>query len=615
MRLSYLPIFTAVFIAIVANQTTLGQAQTSDITSTPTTTQSSPGVSTQPKLLGDFVPCVQDPSEEWDLRGLEQPTPLQNQPLGQDQANTAMDSVVAAGGVNDTLKAAISSKLNSNKDQYAQLTPKAATAKIASDAIAATTSSTASASDKTAAISAIKSVSTPSTPTYQRPNDVSCSISILGWNETSDTFGRRIANDYVALQVTVRNLNSKNEFLIHDVQVAVDTGVVPAYFGQFHGGRDKLLIRAVAQRGQFEDRRNLIINSLGLVGAVAAVPGANASGEFSTAVAVFTGQLVPGLANVVFPDHTVQQINNINDLGFSASSTSKMIVPVQGSVPFVTFIAERPIEQLPFAWCGSKKQKDKSNPQLCNVPQLGKTGGIADWNTSTPVPSLSYKKWSGAALRILQNNTYVVVGGMHITEENNSASISNLNCPAIFGGPVDLSQVTNGQFACMVTGSALSSVHSVQLELNSDKVSGTIKPSTDGTSAQILFTPTDLASRTGSYELYFVDASGNATDAQNSMQLSEQPFISTLSPNTGTTPQSITLAGTSLTKLGTVSLVPSTSGNAVPCTPPGTNTNTDSSWTCQASSTLASGSYYLQYTISNIPSFTAIRKDLTFTVK
>lgn len=594
-----LPVLIAgVLLILSANKTLFGQA-------------ASPGSANglaQPSSstpIGDLVPCIQKPKDDWVLRGIQQQTPPSPR-LSQNQVMALIDTAVAAAKAAGMSTTAFQSTLSGNANEYAELPYKTAVTRIVNDATTAITASTdaqATSTVKTAAITAVKSAFPASTPPYQLPNDVQCSFSLMQWKETSDTFGRRIANQYVALQVTVRNSNPKNEFLIHDVHVAVDTGMGLDYFDRFSGTRDKLVVRAVAQRGQFEDRRNLIFNSLGLVGAVASFPTGVTSGEFSSAVAVFTGQLVPGLSNVVFPDHTVQQINNINDLGFSASSSSKMVVPIQGSVPFVTYIAERPLEQLPFAWCGKVKHGDNYHNESCDIP-FGNPPGVKDWDESETLKELHYKKWRGAALRILSNNTYVVVSGMHIQETDSSALISHLNCPTIFGGHVDLSQLTNGQFVCTVTGNGLGSVHSVELQLNSNKVSGTIKPSTDGTSAQILFAASDLATLAGAYELYFVDASGNATDAQNSMLLSEQPVIIGAQPSKDSPATVITLTGTNLTTLDSVSVVSGTPGSTTTCTQT-TTPATSSTWSCNPNPALTSGTYSLQYTVKNIPSYTA----------
>jgi hypothetical protein len=74
------------------------------------------------------------------------------------------------------------------------------------------------------------------------PDDVVCSFSVMQWKETSDNFGRRVANQYIALQVTVRNLNTQNEYIVHDIQIAVDTGLNRAQFGRFEAARDKLVV-------------------------------------------------------------------------------------------------------------------------------------------------------------------------------------------------------------------------------------------------------------------------------------------------------------------------------------------------------------------------------------
>src|SRR5262249_27468170 len=113
---------------------------------------------------------------------------------------------------------------------------------------------------------AIQAKTAPVLQKFDRPDDVSCSFSLLAWHETSDEFARRVANDYVGIQVNVRNLNAQNEFLIHDVQIAVDTGVGMRQFDRFKAGRDKLIVRAVAERGKSEDRRNLILNTMQMVG-------------------------------------------------------------------------------------------------------------------------------------------------------------------------------------------------------------------------------------------------------------------------------------------------------------------------------------------------------------
>ena len=363
-------------------------------------------------------------------------------------------------------------------------------------------------------------------PKFEPPDDVSCSMAIMGWKETSDTFGRRVANDYVAIQVNLRNLNTKNEFLVHDIQVAIDTGFSYDDFGRFQAGRDKLLVRAVAQRGQSEDPRNLVLHTLEAAGAIAGAAAiATGVSAAKDAVVVFQGAFIPGFITV-FPDHTVEQLNHISDLVFSASSTSKVLVPIQGSVPLVTFIGEKPLEQLPFAWCGhppsgrmkqwmaqnaqqvcalnsgpkggAKKEKGGGGNNSGNNPPAGnqtsetvvvttEAESSADGSNSAKEPEapseLRYKEWRAAALHILAHRTFVVVGGVHIQQVVMQPRLSSLDCPLLESRKVDISQTKDQMVTCTVSGSGLNLITAVDLETGGSTVPGKITAGGEGTSA------------------------------------------------------------------------------------------------------------------------------------
>ena len=483
---------------------------------------------------------------------------------------------------------------------------------------------------------------------FQPPNDVSCSMSVMTWKETSDIFGRRVANTFVAIQVTLRNLNNKNEFLVHDIQVAIDTGVSQAYFGRFQAGRDRLLVRAVAQRGQSEDRRNLIVNTLQAAGAIAAA-GSIATGSVSAkdAVAVFQGAFIPGFANI-FPDHTVEQLNHINDLVFSASNTSKVLVPIQGSVPLVTFISEKPIEQLPFAWCGhppggsAKRWLGSNLQQICefnqdarksvsnspfgsepvgstsdrssaaagNTENLDNAGYVApyqyndgkvnlgDVNNVQPWPDLRYKDWRSAALRMLQEHTFVVVGGIHIQEVVTQPKIANLDCQRLTGGQIDISQLKDGMVSCTVTGSGLGLVSEVSFEKGSTKIVGKIKASSDGNSATLEFKPDDMCDTEGLYSLYLTYKSNSEKDATHidsgeSASLTKEPSVTGAKLLSNT----LTITGKCLDQLVDASLAPVGTANAIKGSDFAVKSPSEATATF---STLADQTnYYLIYTIKN----------------
>lgn len=503
---------------------------------------------------------------------------------------------------------------------------------------------------------------------FQPPNDVSCSMAVMGWKETSDIFGRRVANTFVAIQVTLRNLNTKNEFLVHDIQVAVDTGVPLDYFGRFQAGRDKLLVRAVAQRGQSSDRRNIAVNVLQAVGSIGAATSLVAGTvEFKDAFAVFQGAFIPGFANI-FPDHTVEQLNHINDLVFSASNTNKVVVPVQGSVPLVTFISEKPLEQLPFAWCGHpasgklKRWFGHGTEQNCNFnggsqqsgyvtpyrytkggkqlpanpdessyhqgpvipPTLDRNGEVQPVVDDLPAwDNLKYKDWRAAAVRMLQEHTFVVVGGIHIQEVVTQPKVTNLDCPTLSTGQIDASQTKDGMVTCSVMGSGLNLVSAVTLQKGDSKIAGKIKSATDGNSATLTFKPEDVCGSEGTYSLSLTYKSGaqNPTDLDSgeSASLAKQPTVSSVSFSNDT----LTLNGACLDQLDTVSLAPQVTGDAAVkggAVTPGTdgkNTTATSVFALQTGKDKTGlkpgANYYLTYTTKVQPAVAV--KNETLTVK
>jgi hypothetical protein len=87
-------------------------------------------------------------------------------------------------------------------------------------------------------------VAATQTNPVQRPSDVSCGIAVLPWSVTRWAFGREVAENFIAVQVTVRNLNDTQQFLVHDVELAVDTQ--PGIFNRFHSGVDQTTVHGVA---------------------------------------------------------------------------------------------------------------------------------------------------------------------------------------------------------------------------------------------------------------------------------------------------------------------------------------------------------------------------------
>lgn len=428
-------------------------------------------------------------------------------------------------------------------------------------------------------------------PTFDRPDDVSCSFSIMDWHETSDVFGRRVANQYIAIQVNIRNLSKDSEFLVHDIQIAVDTGVNPRQLGRFQAGRDRIIVRSVAQRGQSEDRRNLILNTMQMIGNIAG--GASAAfthatvddkdttpaDKLSTAVELFQGPFITGLINI-FPDHTLEHINHISDLAFSASSVNKTVIPIQGAVPLVTFLVERPLEQLPFARCGtviesSNSDTDSDSGSTNTLPsgpgsakdrfcQLEPDDDERSMNHPEPrvyPDTLRFKKWKPAALQVLERRMYVVVAGVHIQEVSNAPTLTAVKCPLAGPNVVDLSQVDkDGNVSCNLAGKNLDKSASTRLALNARNVSANIDASSDGNTGTMTFKADDFNGKdnAGTYEIFIKDNSGKDNDTGQSLKFGIRTPTITVDPSIlKGKPAQLTITGSNLDRIKAVNLVDS----------------------------------------------------------
>jgi hypothetical protein len=178
---------------------------------------------------------------------------------------------------------------------------------------------------------------------FERPQDVGCAMSILSWNETRYAFGKLIANEYIGVQVVVRNLNDKQEFSLHDAELSVDTDINGRY-GRFYSGRDKLIVRGLSLAQADYTPRNFVVHIADAVGTVMSAALPVAGNMFKDAVGVYNGGFLPGF-KTVWTDHSVDQLNLLSDIGFSSSTNYKTVVPKSGSVMFVIFIPSKQFEE------------------------------------------------------------------------------------------------------------------------------------------------------------------------------------------------------------------------------------------------------------------------------
>ena len=206
------------------------------------------------------------------------------------------------------------------------------------------------------------------------PDDIRVYVSVLDPQTVSDVFGKRIAQRFVALQVTIRNRNSDHQFLIHDVSLDLENVFPAGYFtgreakeldcvqrkkdcedknktrvnprecGCSGGYKYELsslelsLLRGVAEKGQSENGRNKILRFLEGIGTVAAglIGVAGFGPSYGDSIAIYNGEALAAYRHV-FPDYTINQMNRLSDSAYQSNT----LVPKQQAKVIVAFIPER----------------------------------------------------------------------------------------------------------------------------------------------------------------------------------------------------------------------------------------------------------------------------------
>jgi hypothetical protein len=183
----------------------------------------------------------------------------------------------------------------------------------------------------------------------------------------ADTFGRRIAKRYIAVQVTVANRNKQYQWLIEDAAVDLRPLIVHARDreaacgtnlsslltraeemeqrhipGQpFHvSSADLTVLRGISEKGESYQPRNFALRMLAGAGSIAGglLGVASFGPAFAPGVAIFNGPFLSAVQNTL-PDFTVNQLNRLNDSAFLANT----VVGKQQARVLVIFI---PMEYL-----------------------------------------------------------------------------------------------------------------------------------------------------------------------------------------------------------------------------------------------------------------------------
>jgi len=440
---------------------------------------------------------------------------------------------------------------------------------------------------------------------FQRPPDIGCSFSILSWNETRYAFGRSVANEYIAVQVVVRNLNAKEEFPLHDSQFALDYDINGSK-GRYYSGRDKSIVQLVNKVGESHTPRGIATNAMIAVGTMmSAIQPIVDLPNFTGATAGFHAGALPGFRSLL-PDFQQDQLVAIGNLGFSSTSNFRTVVPKSGAATFVMFVPSKHYQE---GWWVQECAQDLVRPrnaaaknpapqigidlerarELCSSQVNGETTTVVptqlQTTTTAPVAAATtttttttttanlkwrnqaYRKWTPTSDQIFRELAMAVISGTHIQEESkNKPQVSDAcNKKKTAQGDLDLSQAENGELKCDVIGENLDKVSKLQLVNASNAadrtIDGPFTTSGDSTKGTAVFQAKDLGAASGSsYIVYAVDKDGVPIPTSARVSISQQPSLTSDGTSksvdfpTGDTPNVVTLKGFRLDKLSQVCL-------------------------------------------------------------
>lgn len=382
---------------------------------------------------------------------------------------------------------------------------------------------------------------------YAAPTDVACSMVMMPWQMAADSFGRHVADQYIAFHVVMRNLNPAQEFLMHNVSIAVDEQ-------RFYSGIDKMIVRNSQDHGTYYDRRNFGMRALEVAGDIAAGASPYGSGDMQAGIGVFRSAVIPGVGKL-FHDRAIDQAHSLSDMAFSSSMSYKIVVPVKGSAPFVTFLpADIFSRKVSRATAGAEQSPNKTSS--------------GNSNKKPPKKSWHYKEWSPDELHEFLESTYIIAAGIHVLEvHNNQPTVTALDCKGA-QGTLDLSKADAGgmTLTCKIQGTNLDKVTAVRLknatESTDDQHADATISITGGQSitGSAVFKTNDLKALAGSF--YAVYQVVNKTELITNVTLTLLPVIESLDPATYKIPNaaciescSFTVKGQRLADLTTISLV------------------------------------------------------------
>lgn len=407
------------------------------------------------------------------------------------------------------------------------------------------------------------------------PSGIGCSMSVFPWDISHMVFGRTVADHYLAVQVVVRNLDQDHEFLIHDAELAVDA--TSAQLARFQASHEKEAVRGVLIYGQTYDRRAVwshVLEGIGIIGgAIVGLPQPSID-QLTAASGAYTAGFLPSFQKL-FPDLTTSNLNNLNDLGFSAASASRIVVPKGGAVPFVVFVPVRPLEQACWLQPGYNPLTDDGTTTACTGVTFTPPAAGVKPSKNSGWREVKFKDWPPLALTALQKHAFAVIAGVHIQQLSATPSIRSISClPADSVQGILIASVLAAKqpLTCTLVGASLDTVAKLRLKDSTTTTSpttidGTVTSGVDATTAQAVFASGDIAKFTSAtYAVFTVDKSNTETDMKQLLTVVPAPTVmSSTSTPVGSTAAStsaialnvgfnLALVGTNLDQVKQVSL-------------------------------------------------------------
>ena len=498
-------------------------------------------IQSDPGLIGDYVPCLFDVDQHRTFRAIKIPAVEE---AAQSQAKKVVQS---SSSLSETEKAQVSSDISGL--MLSALSPDKIVDTIKRSTVQALDAGGLAPDVKNNIADSVAhnvAITVQQGSPIKRPADVSCGMSVLPWNVTRWSFGREIAENFIVVQVTVRNLNDQQQFLVHDVELAVDTQ--PGIFNRFNSSTDQATVDGVALTAEEGwSSRGFWLRLATFVGNIVSAASVPVGGpSFKDAAGIYSGAFIPGL-NKFLKDHTAEQIARLDSSVFTNSQSRKVIVSKNDSATFDTFLPVQNLLQIDW----EKIYYYKTGAKVV-APN-------ADFILSKPK---AYKDWNPLALLGLDNSTYIIVSGAHISEASSQAQFSSFSCPPDDGPSIDLPKLTGESLTCSTKGTNLQAVSQVILENakdSNDHAYAVGTPSVSGadpTQATISFKVTELQQLKGTSYKVFYELKGGSPQATSLVVAIRQ--IVSITPDSLAFSTQINTASTAqasaLTNRGTASL-------------------------------------------------------------